>query len=113
MLRITGVNLGVITIVEAYTGYDLILNIRGQLAINIGRTLTLDSPVIGADLANIIFGFGFSDIVLRFYAFHVFIIPILMLPILSAHLATTLVLCIPFASAITRILLVMGVLFPV
>src|SRR5437667_1732577 len=113
MLWITGVILGVITIVEAYTGYDLILNIRGQLAINIGRTLTLDSPVIGADLANIIFGFGFSDIVLRFYAFHVFIIPIIMLAIMSVHLPKNLVLDIPVSSAITGIMLVMGGLFPV
>ena len=113
MLWITGVILGVITIVEAYTGYDLILNIRGQLAINIGRTLTLDSPVIGADLANIIFGFGFSDIVLRFYAFHVFIIPIIMLAIMSVHLPKNLVLDIPVSSAITGIILVMGGLFPV
>src|SRR5438552_7962107 len=113
MLWITGVILGVITIVEAYTGYDLILNIRGQLAINIGRTLTLDSPVIGADLANIIFGFGFSDIVLRFYAFHVFIIPIIMLALMSVHLPKNLVLDIPVSSAITGIILVMGGLFPV
>src|SRR3989442_5874014 len=76
MLWITGVILGVITIVEAYTGYDLILNIRGQLAINIGRTLTLLSPprqILGTFLAQVIFGFSFNDIVLRFYALHVFI----------------------------------------
>jgi ubiquinol-cytochrome c reductase cytochrome b subunit len=40
MLWITGILLGVVTIVEAYTGYDLIFNIRAQLAINIGQTLT-------------------------------------------------------------------------
>src|SRR3989475_9445115 len=36
ILWVTGIILGVVTIIEAYTGYDLIFNIRGQLAINIG-----------------------------------------------------------------------------
>src|SRR5438132_4486022 len=50
ILWVTGIILGVVTVIEAYTGYDLIFNIRGQQAINIGQTLTFYSPVIGADL---------------------------------------------------------------
>src|SRR6266704_2254351 len=113
ILWVTGIILGVVTIIEAYTGYDLIVNIRGQLAINIGRTLTFYSPVIGADLARIIFGFSFDDLAIRFYAFHVFIIPIIMLAIMAVHLPRNLVLDIPVASAITGIILIMGGLFPV
>ena len=113
ILWVTGIILGVITIVEAYTGYDLIFNIRGQLAINIGQTLTYYSPVIGANLAQIIFGFTFNDLAIRFYAFHVFIIPIIMLAVMSIHLPKNLVLDIPVASAVTGIILVMGGLFPV
>src|SRR5216117_3937569 len=113
MLWVTGIILGVITVIEAYTGYDLIFNIRGQLAINIGQTLTYYSPVIGANLAQIIFGFSFNDLAIRFYAFHVFIIPIIMLAIMSVHLPKNLVLDIPVSSAITGIILVMGGLFPV
>src|SRR2546425_3077353 len=113
ILWVTGVILGVVTIIEAYTGYDLIFNIRGQLAINIGQTLTYYSPVIGADLARIIFGFSFNDLAIRFYAFHVFIIPIIMLAIMAVHLPRNLVLDIPVASAITGIILIMGGLFPV
>src|SRR5947209_7739731 len=75
ILWVTGIILGVVTIIEAYTGYDLIFNIRGQLAINIGQTLTYYTPVLGANLAQIIFGFSFNDLTIRFYAFHVFIIP--------------------------------------
>src|SRR5712691_9000157 len=101
ILWVTGIVLGVVTIIEAYTGYDLIFNIRGQLAINIGQTLTYYSPVKGADLAKIIFGFSFNDLTIRFYAFHVFIIPIIMLAIMSIHLPKNLVLDIPSASAIT------------
>src|SRR5438132_1234498 len=55
ILWVTGIILGVVTIIEAYTGYDLIFNIRGQLAINIGQTLTYYTPVLGANLAQIIF----------------------------------------------------------
>jgi ubiquinol-cytochrome c reductase cytochrome b subunit len=113
MLWVTGIILGVITIVEAYSGYDLIFNIRGQLAINIGRTLTLNTPVIGADLAQIVFGFSSNDLTLRFYALHVFIIPIIMLALMSVHLPKNLVLDIPVASAITGVIFIMGGLFPV
>src|SRR5712692_5026837 len=113
MLWVTGIIVGVVTIIEAYTGYDLIFNIRGQLAINIGQTLTFYSPVIGANLAQIIFGFSFNDLAIRFYAFHVFIIPIIMLAIMAVHLPRNLVLDIPVASAITGIVLIMGGLFPV
>ncbi|HZD12284.1 MAG TPA: cytochrome b N-terminal domain-containing protein, partial [Candidatus Binatus sp.] len=116
MLWITGVILGVVTVVEAYTGYDLILNIRGQLAINIGRTLTLLSPprdVLGVLLGRLIFGFTFNDIVIRFYALHVFIIPILMLALMGVHLPKNLVLDIPVSTAVVGIICVMGGLFPV
>ncbi|HZY95224.1 MAG TPA: cytochrome b N-terminal domain-containing protein [Candidatus Bathyarchaeia archaeon] len=113
ILWITGIILGVVTVIEAYTGYDLIFNIRGQLAINIGQTLTYYSPVIGADLAKIIFGFSFNDLAIRFYAFHVFIIPIIMLAIMAVHLPRNLVLDIPVASAITGVIFLMGGLFPV
>jgi ubiquinol-cytochrome c reductase cytochrome b subunit len=92
ILWVTGIILGVVTIIEAYTGYDLIFNIRGQLAINIGQTLTYYTPVLGANLAQIIFGFSFNDLTIRFYAFHVFI---------------------PVAAAITGIILILGGLFPV
>ncbi|HEV2120186.1 MAG TPA: cytochrome b N-terminal domain-containing protein [Candidatus Bathyarchaeia archaeon] len=113
ILWVTGIVLGVVTVIEAYTGYDLIFNIRGQLAINIGQTLTYYSPVIGANLAQIIFGFSFNDLAIRFYAFHVFIIPIIMLAIMAVHLPRNLVLDIPVASAITGVILIMGGLFPV
>ncbi len=113
MLWVTGMILGVVTVLEAYSGYDLIFNIRGQLAINIGRTLTLNTPVIGADLAQIVFGFSSNDLTLRFYALHVFIVPIIMLAVMAVHLPKNLVLDIPVSSAITGVIFIMGGLFPV
>src|SRR5438445_13234241 len=82
ILWVTGIILGVVTVIEAYTGYDLIFNIRGQLAINIGQTLTFYSPVIGADLDRIIFGFSFNDLAIGLYAFYVLILPIIFLSIM-------------------------------
>src|SRR5437016_5812048 len=55
MLWITGLILGQDTVLDDYTGYDLILNLRCQLAINSGRTLTLLSPphqILGTLLAQ-------------------------------------------------------------
>src|SRR5207247_3779348 len=86
ILWVTGIILGAVTIIEAYTRYDLIFNLPVQLAINIGQTLTSYTPVLGANLAQIIFGFSFNDLTIRFYAFHAFIITLLMLSILSFHL---------------------------
>ncbi len=120
MLWVTGVILGVVTVIEAYTGYDLIFNIRGQLAINIGQTLTyltgpatFGSPEIGTLLSRLVFGFSFEDLAIRFYALHVFIIPIAMLAIMAIHLPRNLVLDIPVSSAILGIIFIMGGLFPV
>src|SRR5438876_12202616 len=74
ILWVTGIILGVVTIIEAYTGYDLIFNIRGQLAINIGQTLTYYTPVLSANIAPLIFGFSFNATTHRLYAFHTLII---------------------------------------
>src|SRR5438132_10121899 len=113
ILWVTGIILGVVTIIEAYTGYDLIFNIRGQLAINIGQTLTYYTPVLGANLAQIIFGFSFNDLTIRFYAFHVFIIAIIILEIMSIHLPNNLVFDILVPSAITEMILSFDSLFTV
>src|SRR5207247_10931516 len=40
ILWVTGVILGAVTIIEAYTRYDLIFNLPVQLAINIGHNIT-------------------------------------------------------------------------
>ncbi|MBI4258869.1 MAG: cytochrome b N-terminal domain-containing protein, partial [Thaumarchaeota archaeon] len=91
MLWVTGVILGTVTVVEAYTGYDLIFNDRAILAINIGSSLTNASPVIGPLLQASILGTGFSEIIIRFYALHVFILPIAMLVIMLFHFPRNLV----------------------
>jgi ubiquinol-cytochrome c reductase cytochrome b subunit len=113
IIWVTGVILGVLTIIEAYTGYDLIMNERAVLAINIGASLTNSIPVIGQVLANILIGSGFSDILIRFYAFHVFIIPLLMLLLVTIHFPRNLVLDLPMVAIISGAILVVGGLSPV
>ncbi|HIQ13176.1 MAG TPA: DUF4405 domain-containing protein, partial [Thermoprotei archaeon] len=44
VIWVTGVILGTLTIIEAYIGYDLIMNVRAVLAINIGAALTYSTP---------------------------------------------------------------------
>lgn len=113
MLWVTGVILGTVTVVEAYTGYDLIFNDRAILAINIGSSLTNASPVIGPLLQASILGTGFSEIIIRFYALHVFILPIAMLVIMLFHFPRNLVFDIPMNLAIAGSILMLGGLFPV
>jgi len=113
IIWVTGIILGTVTVIEAYTGYDLLLNQRAVLAINIGSSLTNASPVIGPLLQQAILGSGFSDIVIRFYALHVFILPIAMLVLMMLHFPRYLVLDIPMNLAITGAILMLGGLFPV
>src|SRR6266849_6209463 len=58
ILWVTGVIFGLITGVEAYTGYDLIFNQRAGLAIEIGSSLANASPVIGGPLSLPTFAAG-------------------------------------------------------
>src|SRR3972149_1531875 len=47
IIWVTGIILGIITVLEAFTGYDLLYNDRAELAVSIGVSLTNASPVIG------------------------------------------------------------------
>jgi ubiquinol-cytochrome c reductase cytochrome b subunit len=79
VLWVTGIIIGILTIIEAYTGYDLLLNVRGMLAINIGRALARSTPLMGPEAFRLMAGTGLADLVLRFYAVHVFIFPMIMI----------------------------------
>src|SRR5579862_5484678 len=70
IIWVTGIIFGTITVLEAFTGYDIILNTRAVLAVSIGVSLNYSAPVIGAQIVHTIFGQGFADFILRFYALH-------------------------------------------
>jgi len=65
-LWVTGVILGTVTILEAFTGYDIIFSDRAELAISIAASLTNSIPVAGPMIRELAYGAGFHDFVLRF-----------------------------------------------
>jgi ubiquinol-cytochrome c reductase cytochrome b subunit len=112
ILWVTGVLLGTITILEAFTGYDIVYNERAELAISIAASLTNSIPIIGPDMREMVFGAGFADFVLRFYALHVFIIPIVMLGLMAVHFPRFLVFDVPLVMGVAGAILLTGGVFP-
>ncbi len=113
ILWCTGVILGVITILEAFTGYDVIFSERAELAISIAASLTTSIPVAGPVMRDAMLGSGFSDFVLRFYAQHVFLLPIVMLGLMAVHFPRFLVFDVPMVMAISGAILITGGVFPI
>lgn len=113
VLWVTGIIIGILTIIEAYTGYDLLLNVRGMLAINIGRALARSTPFMGPEAFRLMAGTGLADLILRFYAIHVFIFPMIMILVMMVHFPRYMVLDIPVVSMVAGTIMVIGGLFPV
>ena len=66
ILWVTGVILGTVTILEAFTGYDIIFSERAELAISIAASLTNSIPVVGSLIRETMFGNGCPRFWLRF-----------------------------------------------
>jgi ubiquinol-cytochrome c reductase cytochrome b subunit len=113
ILWVTGVILGVLTILEAFTGYDIIFSERAELAISIAASLTNSIPILGPQMRDAFFGSGFHDFVLRFYAFHVFLLPIAMLGLMVVHFPRFMVFDVPMVMAVTGAIMLTGGVFPV
>jgi ubiquinol-cytochrome c reductase cytochrome b subunit len=113
ILWVTGIILGVLTILEAFTGYDIIFSERAELAISIAASLTNSIPILGPQIREAFFGSGFHDFVLRFYAFHVFFLPIVLLGLMVVHFPRFLVFDVPIVMAITGAVMLTGGVFPV
>ncbi|MEM3832602.1 MAG: cytochrome b N-terminal domain-containing protein [Thermoprotei archaeon] len=114
LIWVTGVVFGLITILEAYSGYDLIVNVRAQLAMNVGRGLALNTPFLGDTLANLLFGPGsLSSMVIHLYAFHIFLLPFIMVLLAIFHFPRNLTLDIPMVSVIIGIIFIVAGIYPV
>jgi ubiquinol-cytochrome c reductase cytochrome b subunit len=113
IIWVTGVIIGVLTILEAFTGYDIIFSERSELAISIAASLTNSIPVLGPQLRDAFFGGGFHDFVLRFYAFHVFFLPIALLGLMVVHFPRFLVFDIPMVMAVAGAIMITGGVFPI
>ena len=113
ILWVTGIILGTVTILEAFTGYDIIFSERAELAISIAASLTNSIPIAGPTIRDAMFGSGFSDFVLRFYAQHVFVLPLVMLGLMAVHFPRFLVFDVPMVMAIAGAILITGGVFPI
>lgn len=113
ILWVTGVILGVLTILEAFTGYDIIFSERAELAISIAASLTNSIPVMGPQMRDAFFGAGFHDFILRFYTFHVFMLPIALLGLMVVHFPRFLVFDVPMVMAVSGAIMLTGGVFPV
>ncbi len=113
VLWMSGIILGTVTILEAFTGYDVIFSERAELAISIAASLTTSIPVVGPTIRDAALGSGFSDFVLRFYAQHVFLLPIVMLGLMAVHFPRFLVFDVPMVMAISGAILITGGVFPI
>ena len=113
ILWVTGVILGTVTILEAFTGYDVIFSERAELAISIAASLTNSIPVAGPLIRDMMFGAGFHDFVLRFYAQHVFVLPLVMLGLMAVHFPRFLVFDVPMVMAIGGAIMLTGGVFPI
>ncbi len=113
ILWVSGIILGVLTILEAFTGYDIIFSERAELAISIAASLTNSIPILGPQMRDAFFGAGFHDFVLRFYAFHVFLLPIALLGLMVVHFPRFLVFDVPMVLAVSGAIMITGGVFPV
>jgi ubiquinol-cytochrome c reductase cytochrome b subunit len=113
IIWVTGIIFGTITVLEAFTGYDILLNTRAVLAVSIGVSLNYATPALGPQIVHTIFGSGFPDFILRFYALHIFIIPIVMIILALLHFPRILTFDIPIISAVFGAILLVGGLYPI
>lgn len=86
---LTGVALLMIALVEGYTGYSMIDDLLSGMGVRIISGLLLSVPVIGTWLHWIVFGSEFEgDLwISRFFLGHVFLMPGLLIALISVHLA--------------------------
>ena len=113
ILWVTGIIFGIVTAIEAYSGYDLLFNQRAGLAIEIGASLTNSAPLIGDQARVATFGSGFADFILRLYAGHVFILPMVMIVLVFVHFPRYLVFDMPVISTVVGALFLIASVFPV
>lgn len=86
---IIGVTLFVLGMLLGFTGYSMPDDLLSGLGLRIAYSILLSIPVIGTDLAFLIFGGEFpGDVIIgRLYPVHIFVLPLLTAGLIGAHLA--------------------------
>lgn len=84
-----GILLFILGMFEGFTGYSLPDDLLSGTGVRIASGITMSVPVIGTWLHWILFGGEFPghELIPRFYLFHVFLLPGLILGLIAAHLA--------------------------
>ena len=84
-----GIALFVLGMFEGFTGYSLPDDLLSGTGVRIASGITMSVPVVGTWLHWILFGSEFpgTELIPRFYLFHVFLLPGLILGLVAVHLA--------------------------
>ncbi|MCI2421274.1 ubiquinol-cytochrome c reductase cytochrome b subunit [Saccharopolyspora sp. K220] len=84
-----GIGLFVLGMFEGFTGYSLPDDLLSGTGVRIASGIVMSIPVVGNWIHWILFGSEFpgTDLIPRFYLFHVFLLPGLILGLVAVHLA--------------------------
>ncbi|MBE9373151.1 cytochrome bc complex cytochrome b subunit [Saccharopolyspora sp. HNM0983] len=84
-----GIGLFVLGMFEGFTGYSLPDDLLSGTGVRIASGIAMSIPVVGTWVHWILFGAEFpgTDLIPRFYMFHVFLLPGLILGLVAVHLA--------------------------
>jgi ubiquinol-cytochrome c reductase cytochrome b subunit len=110
VLWVTGILVGVLTILAAYTGYVLIMNQRAMMALEIGSGILRG---VHPTLSSLLTGVSLADTLLRMYTLHVVVIPAIMVALFIVHFPRKLTVDVPVISAMVGAAFVVGGLIPV
>ena len=85
---VIGVTLLILAIVEGFAGYSLPDDLLSGVGVRIGYSIVQSIPVVGTWLVFLVFGgeFPAEQFVSRLYIGHVFLLPLVMLGLISIHL---------------------------
>jgi ubiquinol-cytochrome c reductase cytochrome b subunit len=86
---IIGVTMLMLAMAEGLTGYSLPDDLLSGVGMRITYSIVLAIPVIGTWVAFLLFGgeWPSPDVISRFFVFHIFLLPALLLGLVGVHLA--------------------------
>ncbi|MDP6047939.1 MAG: cytochrome b N-terminal domain-containing protein [Candidatus Bathyarchaeota archaeon] len=108
-LWITGVLLGVITVMVAFTGYTLIFN---ELAVEAQNIMMGIAEAVHPLAKLLMAGTNLTDRSLRLYAFHIGLIPAMMLALMGLHFPRALKISIPMIIGILAVIFLATAVYP-
>jgi ubiquinol-cytochrome c reductase cytochrome b subunit len=84
-----GLSMLALALLEGYLGYSLVDDLLSGMGLAIGYSVVMSVPIIGANLAELVWGGPFPGepaFWSRMYVAHVFLFPVLIATLLGAHL---------------------------